>query len=219
MKRHLVLATLAACLLECTTTAVGAKPSHYYSRAEVDRLIDQLRSELLSKVPPKLEPAAPPPAPPQGYSRAEVDDLLTKLRSDIEKDAAKKQDVAEVTQPFVTSQQLDNAIDEATKTAELRENAIDNKKSQLPALDISPLVACSPNLRDSYLALEPPAPLRALTSSYMQVYDGVCEVCGASRRGACRHCRSRTRAEKHSFNIDYKKVSLKSPHSRARVRC
>jgi hypothetical protein len=140
VKRHLVLATLAACLLECTTTAVGAKPSHYYSRAEVDRLIDQLRSELLPKIPPKLEPAAPPPAPPQGYSRAEVDDLLTKLRSGIEKDAVTKQDVAEVTKPFVTSQQLDNAIDEATKTAELRENAIDNKIPNFPPW-ISPLLS------------------------------------------------------------------------------
>jgi hypothetical protein len=127
-------------LLICATTTVDAKPSHYYSRAEVDGLIDQLRSELLSKIPPKLEPAAPPPAPPQGYSRAEVDDLLTKFRSDIEKNAVTKQDIAEATRPFVTSQQLDNAIDEATKTAELREKAIDNKNPTVPFW-ISPLVA------------------------------------------------------------------------------
>ena len=155
MRRHLALAPLAACLFICATTAVGAKPSHYYSRAEVDSLIDQLRSELLSKIPPKPEPSAAPPAPPQGYSKAEVDDLLNKLRSDIEKNAVTKQDIAKATEPFVTSEQLDKAIDEATKTAELREKAIDNKDSGLPSLDISPVVARSPNLRDSYPALEP----------------------------------------------------------------
>jgi hypothetical protein len=140
VRRHLAFATLAACSLICATTAVGAKPSHYYSRAEVDRLIDQLRSELLSKIPPRLEPPAAPPAPPQGYSKAEVDDVLTKLRSDIEKNAVTKQDIAKATQSFVTSQQLDNAIDEATKTAELREKAIDNKIPNFPAW-ISPLLS------------------------------------------------------------------------------
>jgi hypothetical protein len=140
VRHHLALAALAACLLICATTTVDAKPSHYYSRAEVDGLIDRLRSELLSKIPPKLEPAAPPPAPPQGYSRAEVDDLLTKLGSDIEKNAVTKQDIAKATQPFVTSQQLDNAIDEVTKTAELREKAIDNKIPNFPPW-ISPLLS------------------------------------------------------------------------------
>ena len=140
MRRHLALAPLAACLFICATTAVGAKPSHYYSRAEVDSLIDQLRSELLSKIPPKPEPSAVPPAPPQGYSKAEVDDLLSKLRSDIEKNAVTKQDIAKATEPFVTSEQLDKAIDEATKTAQLREKAIDNKIPTFPAW-ISPLLS------------------------------------------------------------------------------
>ena len=140
VRRHLALAPLAACLFICATTAVGAKPSHYYSRAEVDSLIDQLRSELLSKIPPKPEPSAAPPAPPQGYSKAEVDDLLSKLRSDIERNAVTKQDIARATEPFVTSKQLDKAIDEATKTARLREKAIDNKIPTFPAW-ISPLLS------------------------------------------------------------------------------
>ncbi len=149
MRHHLALAALAACLLISVTTTVDAKPSHYYSRADVDRLIDQLRRELLSKIPSN---PPTPPAAPQGYSKGEVDDLLAKLRAATQKEAVTKSDLAKTTQPFVTSQQLDNAIDQATKMAELREKALDNKMAELreKALDnknptvpfwISPLVA------------------------------------------------------------------------------
>ena len=75
-------------------------------------MIDQLRSELLSKIPSKpAQQGAPPTAAPQGYSKAEVDDLLGKLRADIEQIAATKHDIAQAHQPFVTTQQLDGAID------------------------------------------------------------------------------------------------------------
>ncbi len=57
-----------------------------------------------------------------------------------EKNTVTKQDVAEIAQPFVTSEQLDNAIDEGTKTAELREKAIDNKIPNFPPW-ISPLLS------------------------------------------------------------------------------
>lgn len=141
MGRHLSFAAWAACLFICATTAFGAKPSHNYSKAEVDHLIDQLRSELLSKIPPKpAQQAAPPTAPPQGYSKAEVDDLLGKLRADIEQIAATKHDIAQATQLFVTTQQLDDAIDHAAKAAVLREQAIENKPPAVPAW-ISPSLA------------------------------------------------------------------------------
>jgi hypothetical protein len=137
VRHHLALAALAACLLICATTTADAKLSYYYSRADVDRLTDQLRRELLSKIPSN-PPASP--AAPQGYSKAEVDDLLAKLRAEIQRDAVTKSDLAQATQPFVTSQQLDNAIDQATKMAELREKALDNKNPTVPFW-ISPLVA------------------------------------------------------------------------------
>ena len=141
MRRHLSFAALAACLFICATTAFGAKPSHNYSKAEVDHLIDQLRSELLSKIPPKpAQQGAPPTAAPQGYSKAEVDDLLGKLRADIEQIAATKHDIAQATQPFVTTQQLDDTIDHAAKAAVLREQAKENKPPAVPAW-ISPSLA------------------------------------------------------------------------------
>jgi hypothetical protein len=132
VRHHLALAALAACLLICATTTADAKLSPYYSRADVDRLIDQLRRELLSKTP--SNPPAPPAAP-QGYSKAEVDDLLAKLRAEIQKDAVTKSDLAQATQPFVTSQQLDNAIDQATKMAESREKALVTSQQLDNAID------------------------------------------------------------------------------------
>jgi hypothetical protein len=73
------------------------------------------------------------------YSRDLADTLLERLgagetMSDICRDPT------EATRPLVTSQQLDNAIDEATKTAELREQAIDNKVPNFPPW-ISPLLS------------------------------------------------------------------------------
>jgi hypothetical protein len=132
VKRHLAFAALAVLFLS-TTTAFGAKHPRSYSRAEVDRMIDQLRTELLAKIPPKLPAEPTPPQPitlptlPLGYSKEEVDVLLAKLRANIEQNAVTKNDITQATRQFVTTPQLDDGIDHATKEAILREKDIEDK--------------------------------------------------------------------------------------------